>query len=370
KESRFDWIEYYSKIAGKETENQIEHYFDLWDRWCRIDVFSPEKGYFATLFNDITDIKKTTDSLREQQEVLRQITENLEEATFLQDVKTREVAYASSAFERIYEMSLKEMRKDVQKWKQMVHPDDYEKVKKRYNMETSLKEMYEKGIFVEKFRIITKSGKLKWIKSKFLPIKNENGEIIRVVGIEDITRDIENKLEIIKQKVKAENMAMRDYLTNLYNRRAFFQLAEERCKRAKGKGNNLVLVMTDIDKFKSINDNYGHDVGDQVLKNFAEILKTSVREKDLVARFGGEEFIILLSDIDIEDAYNRIEQLRKKVSETEVAVLDKKIKYTASFGISKVVCCGSKSFEEAIKRADTGLYKAKENGRNKVEIIN
>lgn len=371
KESSFNWIEYYSKIAENETEDHIEQYFDLWDRWYRIDVFSPEKGYFATLFNDITDIKKTTENLREQQEVLRQITENLEEATFLQDVKTKEVAYASSAFERIYEMSLEEMKKDVQKWKQMVHPDDYEKVMKRYNMETSLKEMYEKGIFVEKFRIITKSGKLKWIKSKFLPIRNENGKIIRVVGIEqDITRDIENKLEIIRQKVKAENMAMRDYLTNLYNRRAFFQLAEERCKRAKCKGENLVLVMTDIDKFKSINDNYGHDVGDLVLKNFAEILKTSVREKDLVARFGGEEFIILLSDINIEDAYNRIEQLRKKVSETEVAVLDKKIKYTASFGISKVVCCGSKFFEEAIKTADTALYRAKENGRNRVEIIN
>ncbi|SHE99619.1 MULTISPECIES: diguanylate cyclase [Caloramator] len=370
KESSFNWIEYYAKIAENETEDHIEQYFDIWDRWYRIDVFSPEKGYFATLFNDITDIKKTTESLREQKEVLNQITENLEEATFLQDVNTKEVIYASTAFEKIYEMSIEEMKKDVQKWKQMVHPDDYEKVQKRYNMDVTLKEMYEKGIFVEKFRIITNSGKLKWIKSKFLPIKNEQGEIIRVVGIEqDITRDIENKLEIIRQKVKAENLAMRDYLTNLYNRRAFFQLAEERCKKAKCKDNNLVLVMADIDKFKSINDNFGHDVGDLVLKNFADVLKSSVRGNDIVARFGGEEFIILLNDIDVEQAYKRIEEVRKRISETEITVLDKKVKYTASFGISKVNCCGFKYFEEAIKRADIALYRAKENGRNRVEII-
>ncbi|WDC85579.1 GGDEF domain-containing protein [Caloramator sp. mosi_1] len=163
---------------------------------------------------------------------------------------------------------------------------------------------------------------------------------------------------------------MRDYLTNLYNRRAFFQLAEERCKKAKCKGFNLVLVMADIDKFKNINDNYGHDIGDLVLKNFAQILKTSVRENDLVARFGGEEFIILLKDINLEDAYNRIEKLREMISETEIKVSDEKIKYTASFGISKVNCCDYKSLEEAIKIADKALYRAKENGRNRVEIIN
>ncbi|MCX7951027.1 MAG: PAS domain S-box protein, partial [Clostridiales bacterium] len=92
--SSFDWIGYYGNIAEKQTEDHLEQYFDIWDRWYRIDVFSPEKGYFATLFNDITDIKRITETLKEQKEVLKQITENLEEATFLQDVKTKELIYA------------------------------------------------------------------------------------------------------------------------------------------------------------------------------------------------------------------------------------------------------------------------------------
>ncbi|GFR35856.1 diguanylate cyclase [Thermobrachium celere] len=371
KDSFFNWIEYYGKIAEYESEDHIEQYFDIWDRWYRIDVFSPEKGYFATLFNDITDIKKTTELLREQKDILKQITENLEEATFLQDVKTKEVIYASKSFEKIYEVSLDELIKGIGSWKGLIHPDDYEKVMSRFRMEVILENINEKGIFVEKYRIVTKTGRIKWIKSKFLPIRNENGEIIRIAGIDqDITRDIENKLEIINQKIKAEKMAMYDYLTNIYNRRAFFEVAYELCKKVEKKNSSAVVVMTDIDKFKTINDTYGHDVGDAILKDFASILKKSIRECDIVARFGGEEFVILLYNISIDDAYKRIEELRNAIQNKIVEVGKNSIKYTASFGISGVRCFDEKPLEDAIKRADMALYRAKQNGRNRVEIEN
>lgn len=145
KDSFFNWIEYYGRIAENESEDHIEQYFDIWDRWYRIDVFSPEKGYFATLFNDITDIKKTIELLREQKDILKQITENLEEATFLQDVKTKEVIYASKSFEKIYEVSLDELMKGIGSWKDLIHPDDYEKVMSRFRMEVILENINEKG---------------------------------------------------------------------------------------------------------------------------------------------------------------------------------------------------------------------------------
>lgn len=370
KESSFDWIGYYGNISEKQTEDHIEQYFDLWDRWYRIDVFSPEKGHFATLFNDITDIKRITESLREQKEVLKQITENLEEATFLQDVKTKELIYASRAFEKLYEVSLEDLKSKPDVWKSIVHPDDIEKVYKKYNMENTIKEINKKGVFIEKFRVLSKTGKTKWIKSKFLPIKNQEGEVVRIVGIEqDITKDIEVRMEIVRQKVRAEKLAMYDFLTNIYNRRAFFDRARQECLRAKREGHNMVIVMTDIDKFKSVNDTYGHDIGDIVLKDFATKLRGFIRDYDVVARFGGEEFIILLTDISLENAYKRVEMLRKSIEESNLVIGNKiNIKYTSSFGIAEIKCTGPNPFEDAIKEADNALYRAKNKGRNRVEV--
>lgn len=372
KESSFDWIGYYGNISEKQTEDHLEQYFDIWDRWYRIDVFSPEKGYFATLFNDITDIKRITETLREQKEVLKQITENLEEATFLQDVKTKELIYASRAFENLYEVSLDELKSKPDLWKTIVHPDDFDKVQKKYNMENTVREINKKGVFIEKFRVLSKTGKTKWIKSKFLPIRNQEGEIVRIVGIEqDITNDIEVRMEIVRQKVRAEKLAMYDFLTNIYNRRAFFDRARQECFRAKREGHNMVIVMSDIDKFKSVNDTYGHDIGDIVLKDFAAKLRSFIRDYDVVARFGGEEFIMLLSNISLENAYKRVDILRKNIEESNVVIGNKiNIKYTSSFGIAEIKCKGINPLEEAIKAADDALYRAKNNGRNRVEVEN
>ncbi|WDC84712.1 GGDEF domain-containing protein [Caloramator sp. mosi_1] len=164
---------------------------------------------------------------------------------------------------------------------------------------------------------------------------------------------------------------MFDYLTRVYNRRAFFVRAREEFSRAKRMEKPVSVILTDLDKFKFINDTYGHDVGDLVLKSFSKTIKRAVRKYDVVARFGGEEFVILLSGADLEDAYRKAENLRREIEQNKVysKKLNLYINYTASFGVSALEPRKELSLEDLITNADRALYKAKNSGRNRVECL-
>jgi len=134
-------------------------------------------------------------------------------------------------------------------------------------------------------------------------------------------------------------------------------------KKAWEKGKDLSIVMIDIDKFKRLNDNYGHLVGDEVLINLSSILKSMCRDDDIVSRYGGEEFLMIFPNVDKQTAVNRAEELRKKV---EASVLSEEVSdnVTISLGVGSYLCgmsCG-----KFIEEADKNLYKAKESGRNRV----
>lgn len=126
-------------------------------------------------------------------------------------------------------------------------------------------------------------------------------------------------------------------------------------------------MMIDIDKFKKINDTYGHHIGDIVIISLANTLKELSRKSDVVCRFGGEEFLILLPETDIVGADSIAEKIRKSVEETLVDIEEEqRLKYTISTGISEVKIKEETNLEETIQRADEALYKAKEGGRNRV----
>lgn len=169
-----------------------------------------------------------------------------------------------------------------------------------------------------------------------------------------------------------------DDLTGLKKRSFFEELVNDRLsmiEKTRGKElperrredegfRELCLVMCDLDHFKSINDTYGHDVGDEVLKKVAETLKTSVREGDVVCRWGGEEIMIALFGIDKEGASSKAEMLRKEIE--SLAFSNPDLKVTASMGISSSI--DILNFDELYKRADKALYEAKSGGRNQVVI--
>jgi diguanylate cyclase (GGDEF)-like protein len=127
---------------------------------------------------------------------------------------------------------------------------------------------------------------------------------------------------------------------------------------------HTALVMIDVDNFKLINDNYGHDIGDLVLKKMSECIKELLRTSDTFARWGGEEFIVLLKYANIDDSFNVCEKLRNEIAKLELESVGH---ITCSFGLTKID--NTDSLESAIKRADNALYQAKKEGKNKTILL-
>jgi diguanylate cyclase (GGDEF)-like protein/PAS domain S-box-containing protein len=176
-----------------------------------------------------------------------------------------------------------------------------------------------------------------------------------------------SKHQLESQNGELERLASRDSLSGCLNRRAFFERYERLFSNAKRTSNQLTCIMADIDKFKSINDNYGHAVGDQVIKEFSRILQDEVRGSDLVARYGGEEFCIVLIGADIGTAQRLAERIRIRVADTcgsGTAISEMTV--TASFGVSSIML-GAVSPAAMVDQADQALYIAKQRGRNRVE---
>jgi diguanylate cyclase (GGDEF)-like protein len=164
---------------------------------------------------------------------------------------------------------------------------------------------------------------------------------------------------------RIKELSNKDFLTGLYNRRFFFEVGGNLMASSKRKQIKLAVALLDIDYFKKINDTYGHDAGDEVLRHLAQMLKTRFRDSDIVARIGGEEFCILLVNSDHVFVFDIFEKLRKSIEKTEVSVNGHNIKFTASFGVCTRL---TDSLETMIKQADILLYQAKEEGRNRVKI--
>lgn len=160
-----------------------------------------------------------------------------------------------------------------------------------------------------------------------------------------------------------------DYLTKLYNRRYFSQASEYILELSKRNKTDLSVIMLDIDNFKEVNDTYGHKLGDKVLVNLSKLLKEHTRKSDVVCRWGGEEFLILLPETNIEGALSIAQTLRENVEELILWFEnDLLIKFTISLGIATLDTENDATLETCINRADDALYEAKNSGRNRACI--
>lgn len=157
--------------------------------------------------------------------------------------------------------------------------------------------------------------------------------------------------------------AVTDVLTNLFNRRAFYQFAARELSRATRYGMPISLLIVDLDRFKSINDRYGHAAGDDVLRCFANLLRGSIRDSDLAARLGGEEFAVLLYGTGAADALAVAERLREDSIMQTVSVGQRQITFTVSIGVCAIA--KGQSLDMALMQADQALYVAKNGGRNR-----
>jgi diguanylate cyclase (GGDEF)-like protein len=181
-----------------------------------------------------------------------------------------------------------------------------------------------------------------------------------------ITWIIKPMKELYNTAHHLEEIAYIDYLTKVDNRRSFFEKAAKMIGLARRNHFIISILMVDIDFFKNINDSYGHEAGDEVLKVVSQKISKTIRESDLVGRIGGEEFAVLLVNCNKENLIKVAEKIRKVIEETIVDYKGNKINITISIGA--YVSKENEHLEDMLQKADELLYKAKENGRNRVEI--
>lgn len=190
-------------------------------------------------------------------------------------------------------------------------------------------------------------------------IKDRHSHLIGFIYLfRDITerKNLENELR---------SLAQTDPLTGLLNRRYFLERCRTEMERSRRYGGSLALIMVDLDHFKAVNDNHGHLAGDRVLESFGELCREMLRSSDLMGRFGGEEFALLLIGTSEEQAYQLALRIQKRLRDREIPFQDKYLRITMSAGVT--LCCPKEDrLEDLISRADDLLYKAKAEGRDRV----
>lgn len=176
---------------------------------------------------------------------------------------------------------------------------------------------------------------------------------------------LQDLASIVMDAMHLRRLASIDPLTSLPNRRYFLELCEQEHRRARRYGHELAIALFDIDWFKQINDQHGHDVGDAVLKAMSHVSSQALREHDTVCRYGGEEFALLMPHTTADQAEKIADRLRSLVSAHEMEIQGRIIKFTISLGVTPFRV-GAETIEDALKRADIALYDAKVQGRNQL----
>lgn len=235
-------------------------------------------------------------------------------------------------------------------------------------------------------RELTRSGNAPLIYTILLTIKKDKTDIVEALdrGACDFLSkpvhmgELRSRIAVGERLIKAEDqireyakemerLAISDPLTGAANRRHFFNMAQKELKRAKRYEKNVALIMMDIDFFKKINDTFGHQAGDEALKAFVDCCRSLIRESDLLARFGGEEFCLLLPETDIRQAGQLAERLRGSLGYLRVCESGREFGFTVSMGVTSARKM-EESIDAAIKRADDALYEAKVSGRNRCVV--
>jgi diguanylate cyclase (GGDEF)-like protein len=229
----------------------------------------------------------------------------------------------------------------------------------------------------------TYAGLLKGYKKLFVQTKrlvrlgdSQQNELKRVtVELTEKTNLLTATLDSLNQEIERRKIlenelrhrASTDVLTGVYSRRSILELGELEIKRMERNDARLVVLMLDIDHFKAINDNYGHNAGDEALRVFSRVCQNNLREIDLFGRLGGEEFVAIMPGTGQDDALAVARRICNKVAETEIPHGSSTLKITVSIGLAEANRDES-SFDAVLAQADKALYAAKNNGRNRIEV--
>ncbi len=247
-----------------------------------------------------------------------------------------------------------EMPPVLNTWKSNVHKDDLPMVLQALEGHLSGK----RSRYEATYRLKNRNGHYLWAHDLgIISERDESGKAIRVTGmVKDITDYKEQEAKLLK-------LATYDELTNLRNRRECDRIFNKLSKQASRNNLTLSLILFDLDHFKLVNDKWGHKAGDQVLQNISTIVNSNLRDSDYFFRWGGEEFIIISINTNLEAMKNLANKLRLLIQNTTTFYENNNINITSSFG---VVNYPTVQLDQLFLAADSALYKAKSNGRNLV----
>ncbi|ENY8013066.1 diguanylate cyclase [Vibrio fluvialis] len=271
--------------------------------------------------------------------------------------------FCNNAFIRLFELdeqSISSLTFDQFKFKVSEHLVASSVSKKKVRI---LLRHFDKGFRKKPFR----SYELEWCDNRWLLITEQQsvaGEIVLVAN--DITKIKEMEYKLKNAQKILKHQALTDELTGIPNRRQFMSNLEKEYNRAIRTGSKTCLAIIDIDFFKSINDQFGHQIGDYVLKHFSTFLTKNLRKQDTIGRLGGEEFGILLPETNHYEAYEILNRLLDNMQSEPLDIVDKHFKYSFSAGLVELKLVQNFSINTWISVVDKALYRAKSSGRGQV----
>jgi diguanylate cyclase (GGDEF)-like protein/PAS domain S-box-containing protein len=343
--------EWREEVTNRRRDGSIYHALQT------VSPFRNEEGEvegFAAIQIDITQEKELERAVRESEERYRALVSSMREGVILKDAAGQVLAMNESATRLLGDFP-DEMAGDVPEgegWRVIDETGATMAAADLPAVRALASGLPVDGLVLGLER---KDADVLWISANASPIRGAGGEgpVAVVVTFLDIT-------ERKRREEEVRRAAETDWLTGLWNRRKFWELARREETRADRFGDSLSLVMFDIDHFKRVNDLHGHDAGDRVLAATAGRARAMLREVDVLARWGGEEFLVLAPGTDGAGAMLLAERLRAAIA---AAPMEEAGQVTASFGVARVE--RGQGLGRAIDRADAALYKAKEEGRNR-----
>ncbi|MBL4796847.1 MAG: EAL domain-containing protein [Oleispira sp.] len=314
-----------------------------------------ELGHLADIFNELlSKIETDHNALKSSEEQFRKLTA-LSPVGIFQISPEGEITYVNQRWREINQIT--ESEPTLTRWLSNIHPEDSEPLNKLWD-----KLVTEHEDIASEIRLINKNGSISWVYIQATSLHSNNGQLIGFLGsLSDIS-------ELKKAQIQMENLAFYDPLTGLSNRRLFKNRLDNAVKSVQRTDTSIALLFLDLDQFKRVNDSLGHDVGDSLLKEIARRLDHNVRENDTVSRIGGDEFTILLTDINnTNDVRIVAEKILLSLSHP-FTLNGQEIRSTVSIGIT-LTPEDSIDSNTLMKNADLAMYRAKELGRNNFQFF-
>lgn len=323
------------------------------------NLYHENMHYFLSVARDITFRHVIDEEMEEHKHSLWYALNEASDGLWEWNIEQNSL-YVSTKLKQMRGYGPEEDASKVDFWMDGIHPDDKHRV--LAVMQEHLQGRTDK--FEAKYRLRNRAGHFIWVNDKGKVSKiDAKGNPAIVAGM------VQNITDQVALQERLENQAARDELTGAFNRRVCREILEHHIASSHINGKSFAVILMDIDYFKLINDQYGHQVGDVVLKAFVKKIEDNLREGDLLFRWGGEEFLLLLPSLDESKQYKVAEKIRKIIEDNQIVLTDKtEISLTVSMGVSTYPQHGS-TRSQLIEKADIAMYRAKANGRNKVELF-